>query len=362
MTSFLHMPALEKWDTSLPGKLAVQKNFNHAVEFCRDLTGHKTADGLGLIWMVTGPVIFEQRYGHPPVVLVHPGDYDGNALQQKNHEMRLDNFNVQQSGKSHAKRSIYDSWTEDVKCMLRDEHDSLDYRPIAEHYEALKLAFPVTPADISKLKAAIQKPYQRTDNIEAFVREQKNNLARLADNNHALNDEMAIQLIKSAFTTTSTDTKDFEACFDKFILDNPLAESRTPARFASAVAVYVKNALPHFVAKRTPNLVAHVAEEDATVLSDELVELYALRAEKAKWTSKPPTHPSTSKSAPPPAQSGTPKTARVTKPGAPRFYCWSCGCDFPLGGEHYSHERCKHKRPGHQNMATYANQMGGKKA
>ena len=209
MNSFLHMPAIEKWNETFPGKLALQRNFNLAVEFCRDLTGHKTADGLGLIWMVTGPVLFEQRYGHAPVVLVHPGDYDGNALNQKNQETRLDNFNVQQAGYSHAKRAIYASWSEEVKMILRDEHDSLDYRPIAEHYEALKLVFPVTANDIATLKSSIRNPFKRSDNIAAFVREQKNNLARLADNNHHLNDEMAIELLKTAFTTTSTDVQDF---------------------------------------------------------------------------------------------------------------------------------------------------------
>jgi hypothetical protein len=365
MNSFLHMPAIEKWNESLPAQLAARRNFNLAVDFCRDLTSHMTDDGHGLVWFVTGPLIFEQRYGHAPVVLVNPGDFIGNQVLQKNQEIVLDKFNFQQAGKAHAKRAIYASWTDDIKTMLRDEHDSLDYRPIHEHYEALFLAFPVTSADISKLKAAVQKPYQRTDNIEAFLKEQKNNLVRLADNNHALNDEMAIQLIKSAFTTTPTDIKDFEACFDKFILDNPLAEGRTPARFTSAVAVYVKNALPHFVAKRATSFMAKAAEQDimeSTELTDEQTELHALRAEKAKWTNKPSAHPPKSANVSSPQPSGAPKTARVTKPGAPRFYCWSCGCDFPIGGEHYSHERCKKKKPGHQNMATYANQMGGKKA
>ena len=315
--------------------------------------------------MVTGPVLFEQRYGHAPVVLVHPGDYDGNALNQKNQETRLDNFNVQQAGYSHAKRAIYASWSEEVKMILRDEHDSLDYRPIAEHYEALKLVFPVTANDIATLKASIRNPFKRSDNIAAFVREQKNNLARLADNNHHLIVEMAIELFKTAFTTTSTDVQDFSPCFDKFILDNPQVADRTPARFATAVSNYVTNSLSHFVAKRATNLMAKAAEyntEDDAVMMDEQTELQALRAEKAAWTKNPPAHPSKSAKVPSPQPSGPPKIARALKAGAPRFYCWSCGCDFPLGGEHYSHERCKHKRPGHQNMASYVNQMGGKKA
>ena len=102
------------------------------------------------------------------VVLVHPGEFAGNQLQQKNQEVLFDSFNFQQAGKSHAKRAIYASWTDEIKRMQRDENDSLEYRLIGDHYEALFLAFPVTHADITTLKAAVQKPYQRTDNIEAL--------------------------------------------------------------------------------------------------------------------------------------------------------------------------------------------------
>ena len=352
MNSFLHIPAIEKWNESLPAQLAARRNFNLAIDFCRDLTSHMTDDGHGLLWFVTGPVIFEQRYGHAPVVLVNPGDFIGNQVQQKNQEIILDKFNFQQAGRAHAKRAIYASWTDDIKTMLRDEHDSLDYRPIHEHYEALFLAFPVTSADIARLKSAIRKPFKRSDNIEAFLKEQKNNLARLTENNHPLNDEMAIDAIKAAFTSNQVDAKDFEPCLDKFVMDNPLAVDRTPARFVAALSTFVKNALPHFAAKRSNNFMAKSVEE-TDIATDcataEQTELLALRAEKAAWTKNPPAHPSKSANVSSPQPSEAPKVARVLKAGAPRFYCWSCGCDFPLGGEHYSHERCKHKRPDHQN-------------
>ena len=177
--------------------------------------------------------------------------------------------------------------------MLRDENDSLEYRSIADHYAALFLAFPVTSADIAKLKSAVQTPYQRTDNIDAFLKEQTNNLARLTENNHALNDAMAIELIRTAFTTNKVDALDFEPCFDKFILDNPNQADRTPARFCGALSIFVKNALPHFVSKRVINFTAKSAEETSVtnITEDEQAELLAFRAEKAAGKSNPPTHP-----------------------------------------------------------------------
>ena len=86
---------------------------------------------------------------------------------------------------------------------------------------------------------------------------------------------MAIQLIKSAYT------KEFESCFDKFILENPIVAYRASARLCIALSTLVKNALPHFVAKRSNNFVANFSEG-----TTEKVELKALRAEKVTWIAR----------------------------------------------------------------------------
>ena len=348
--SFTHMPSIEKWDPDLPAQLALRKNYNLAVDFCRDLTSHKTVDGLGLIWYVTGAVIFQQRYGHAPEEIAHPGDFVGNQLQQRNQELVLDCFNAQQGGKAHAKRAIYESWPMDIKQMLRDQNDSLDYRSIAEHYEELFRSFPITAEDTMRLKLSIQKPFKRTDNIEAFLKEQRNNLARLAENNHALNDELAIELIKSAFTTSATDREDFDHCFDKFVLDNPLAADRTPARFGTAIATFVKNSLSHFMAKRNSNLVAKSAEEDyppshpSQLDVDHQASLASGRHGNQQSTAKKPQKTSHVK-----------KQTKVKQPepGDPPFYCWS----HP-GAMHYSMD-CTNIKTGHKRHSTLANRMGG---
>jgi hypothetical protein len=101
---------------------------------------------------------------------------------------------------------------------------------------------------------------------------------------------------------------------------------------------------------------AILAEADAAN-----VELAALRTAA---TQPPPAHP----------PAGAPKkkaskknnlpvrlTARALLPGAPAWYCHSCGTDFQLGYEHHSYE-CRDRLPGHQKHASYVNQMGGKRA
>ena len=350
MSSFAHMPSIEKWDTDLPAQLALRKNYNLAVDFCRDLTSHKTVDGLGLIWYVTGAVIFQQRYGHAPEVIAHPGDFAGNQLQQRNQELVLDCFNAQQGGKAHAKRSIYESWPLHIKQMLRDQNDSLDYRPVSEHYEELFRSFPITSADIVRLKSAIQKPFQRSDNIEAFLKEQRNNLARLSENNHALNDELAVELIKSAFTSTQEDRQDFDHCFDKFILDNPLAADRTPVRFGAALATFVKNSLSHFMAKRSSNLAAQAAEEDnpPSHPSQSDVDHQASLASGRHGNQQSTVMKSNKKQ-----HVKKQATTKLPEPGDPPFYCWS----HP-GAPHYSMD-CTKIKTGHKRHSTLANRMGG---
>ena len=143
---------------------------------------------------------------------------------------------------------VYRTWPTPIKRLREDANDTLHYCPLHVHYAALRLALPVSEADITKLKNAVTKPYNI---IDAFVKDQKNNIARLVANNHALNNAQALEFMQAAFISTAQDRADFQPCLDKFVMDHPLPAARTTDAFALAIIVYTTNVLPHFVAQNS---------------------------------------------------------------------------------------------------------------
>ena len=239
MSNKLEYPRMALWDSKLSRPLAFQKYEHKAIEFCKELTAQKTVDGQGVSWFVMGPNRFEIVNGRAPVILADPGEYFGTGLEQRNHAMLHDKFEAQQTAVAYAKQQIIASWPADIVALLEDENESLSYRQIYEHFDFLRNNLVITETEVQAIKSAISLPFQRSYNIDAFTKGQLNNIRRLEQANHALNDEDAISAIKSAFTTTHEDRADFSEFFKKFMLDNPLRANRTPNRFVDALNVFV---------------------------------------------------------------------------------------------------------------------------
>ena len=121
---------------------------NQCVHLARDVNGHLTRDGHGIAHVVLGPAAFEARYGVAP----------------------------------------------DVKVSAR---------PFVAG-DALRLLFVVSSADIDNLKDAVSAPFIRGADVAAHLKEQENNLARLAAMNHAVNNRDAVPLIKPVGPTVKT--------------------------------------------------------------------------------------------------------------------------------------------------------------
>ena len=353
-------PSLQDFDVFLPLALAVPRSFNHGVEFAKNII--PSEDGLGLAHLFYTAADFQALYGHAPMLKPHPGGvFAGTALEQRNRQVELDDYETHNHAALYVTMEVYRTWPQSIKRLREDANDTLHYCPLYVHYAALRLALPVSEADITKLKSAVSRPYSRIDIIDAFLKDQQNNIARLAANNHALNTSQAVELMMSAFTSTVQDRLDFQPCMDKFVMDNPLPAARTPAAFALAVAIYATNVLPHFVAQnavRVAKVAAEVPPANPMTSTDHL-ELVALRAEKAAGTMTVAGKPKPKSAAAPSPVVAAARTVRQVAPGAPPFYCWSCGTKFVPTYEHYSFEFCKRKKTGHLKAATFANQMGG---
>ena len=160
-------------------------HFNYVLDFANKIV--ISEDELGLVYLLFTPAEFATRFGHAPIIQVHLGLFAGSALEQRNVQVNLDTFTEQQMTTGYLIMEVHRVWPTDVKRLREDENDSLDYCPLHVHYTALQAALPVSQADVAAIQRAIGKPYARGDIIETFVKEQQNNIARLANNNHALN-------------------------------------------------------------------------------------------------------------------------------------------------------------------------------
>jgi hypothetical protein len=366
MSNKLEYPRMPLWDSKLSRPLGFQKHENKAIEFCKELTGHKTVDGQGISWFVMGPHRFEIVNGRAPVILADPGEYFGSGLEQRNHAMLHEKYEAQQTALAYAKQQIIASWPMDIVSLLEDENESLSYRQIYEHFDFLRNNLVITETEVRTIKSAISLPFQRNDNIDAFTKRQLNNIRRLEQANHALNDEDAISAMKSAFTTTHEDRTDFSEFFKKFMLDNPSRANRTPGRFVDAINTFVAHLLPHFTETRQAMAVSTVPEKAAIGTTDDSDDENptALIAIKSKQKSKgaKPTPPAKTKR----AARGAPfdrsavfkaPAGWVAPTGPPQVsdpvYCWSHGCKG-----HPSNE-CESMKRGHQDGAIYRKQMNG---
>ena len=208
----------------------------------------------------------------------------------------------------------------------------------------------------------IAKAYVSGTHIETYVRRQLENLAHLASAGQPMGPLDAVSKMFSSFQSTATDKEDFARVRSEFLLFHGPHAQQTPQNFAVFIVDFVNNRLAEHrvlnTAARGGLALAATSSNPPSHPSDaDLADYHAYLAYKALPKTK-----SGGAVKPQPAGAATPKPPRIVKvpaAGAPPFYCWSCGTKFNPTYEHYSHDFCKYKKPGHQKAATLANQMGG---
>ena len=123
-------PSLAKFDLTLPKSLALRRNFNQLLDYAKNIV--HSEDGLGLAYLLFTPAEFGIRFGHAPIIKVHPGPFVGTVLEQRNIQRALDTFLDHDMAKAFL---IMD----DIKALREDEHDSLNYCTLCDHNAALRL-------------------------------------------------------------------------------------------------------------------------------------------------------------------------------------------------------------------------------
>ena len=352
MAHKLDSPKLPDVDLTLPESLRLTKHINQCINLARDLTGHLTRDGHGIIHVVIGAVEFQARYNAEPDIKVTARPFQaGDAVDQANARAAEDDFLTQQWAMAYMKSEVYRVWPSEWTRLRTNADDVVDHCPLHEHFAALRLLFVVNSADIDALKAAVSSPFIRGGNVAAHLREQVNNIARLAAMNHAVNNRDAVALIKSSFCSTKVDNEDMAPCFDKFVMDNPFEGDRTPARLTAAIQTFVQNVMPHFTEKRLLSARAHAVTE-------------VINAKKHDQAAANPVGDDDELVSELRAFLATQKTVAKANVNPPkkkvRLYCWTHGAIGHASGGKV--KPCNKPGEGHIFEATFENQMGGKPA
>ena len=351
------------WDIDQPDYLACRKYIVHTDTYGTQIFAEENNHGVTHI--LYSAARFQILKGIAPAPLADPGDYPANIAGGALEGMR-------ESKKAFATQKkcvtlLTNTWEAGlpprIRALLEVNH-SLDHLTVQEQVEQLLVALPLRQVDLVFLAAQISKPYVSGTHIETHVRQQLENLAHLASAGQPMGPLDAVSKMFSSFQSTATDKEDFARVRSEFLLFHGPHAQQTPQNFAVFIVDFVNNRLAEHRVLNTAArgglaLLATSSNPPSHPSDADLADYHAYLAYKALPKGK-----TVGASKTPPAVAAVSKPARsirIPAPGAPPFYCWSCGTKFNPTFEHYSNEYCKFKKPGHQKQATLANQMGGTK-
>ena len=243
----------------------------------------------------------------------------------KQHEFRLRAYIQQQQGLNVVIAAFHSYTSPTVKdsiiAQLGGDSNALEHHPFPIIYAALKLRFGQTSsADLQMLHHKLSQPftYENSDSLPTFINSMTKIFAIYQRANNPLSQHQQISYLIEAIQRSTANDTFRSTIFDWLRTHHDLTSAlRT---FPSLVSqLLITNSIAAPVSSSHPN--------------------YAYAASQP--TSKP--SPTTAAKKP------------TTQPPLPRFhYCWTHGtCSHPSNA-------CLNKAIGHQDKATYPNQMGGK--
>ena len=202
----------------------------------------------------------------------------------------------------------------------------------------------------------MRRAYSRSTGIRPFVADQLRFLGYLTSADQGLSNLDAVNLLKSAFTSTKADKADFGPALAEYLKDHGGIAAQTPTNWCDFIIVFVENRLEHHAETNSAARkgIANAAEVDdeaiMTSISGPLaVEFQAFLAQKNK--AKEPPRRSKRKAA---AISGV-LLSGPAQPGDP-LYCWTHGA---VG---HASDECNHRHKDHIASAGFRNQQRGKAA
>ena len=339
-------------------------------------------DGLGLLWAIMTAALFLARYGAAPQPHADPGNAGANganavALAQWKHDK--DSCKVQ----NMALEILRSLWLSSVFPHLlkpMEVERSLRTRTLEYMVTTLSAQLAVfKQEDFDWLNRELRVPYKIGEDVPAFLAQKLEYIVDLQEAGQAINNMDAVSVLQSLFPARL-----YQLCWQEYAKDHGRIEDRTPANLCAFIVVYADQRLQHAVGHSA--LAAEELQPPAPPAALAAVEPDLLGAFMALVAANPAAANTILRTVAAPqqhqqqqqqpggrgAQQGRggqggrgggrgPAAPAPPLAGHPRFYCHSCGVPQLLKNQHYSNG-CLMPKPGHNNNATFLNQMGGKPA
>ena len=340
----------------VPNAIALLIHEAQAMDIAIAATGHTTDDGHGLGWTLVTPAVFQARFGQPPAPIDEPPPHQGNAGDLRNQQRIWDRFELQEHTAASLRMALINSWPLHWRQAVEVNH-SLNHAHIRDLYVQLRAAFPLTEDDIKMLATTLSAPFKETDNIRAFVNNQKNTLASLVTAGYPLPPLLAIEEMSKAFKSNARDAEDFAPMFSEFRVAHGALAAQTVAHFTAFVITFVEQRLPHHrqanVARRQAHsaLIVPAAPVAFAVAEAAVAQPVQQQAGRGAQQGRGG-HGGRG------GRGGGGRGPAAPHPGQPRPYCHTHGGAVPGQRGHYSNG-CNNPGVNHNWDATFLNQMGG---
>jgi hypothetical protein len=352
------------WDTALPDAFSLEQYISGVIDMAINLTGAYTADGYGLAHEVLTAAEFLILFGVLPAPLGMPADFAGTAANMRNQQRAHDWYAMQTKFMAVLRSAFIAGLPERILRLIEVNGSTRHHIHVSDMITDLRAKLQLTRKDLDMCKEQISKPYQRGALIRPFIADQLRFLGYLSAGGQGLANGDAVDLLKSAFTSTRVDKADFSPAISEYLKDHGGMAAQTPASWCAFITKFVDERLDHHAETNSAarrGIANAAVEDEQTILASMsgplAVEFQAFMAEK----NKPKEPPRRSKrkasevSSKAPGNSAPRQLPSGPKPGDP-LYCWSHGKGHASGG---TVNPCRNPKEGHIYSADFRNQQDG---
>ena len=313
-------------------------------DYAIDIGKGSSLDGYGVLFALYTPAEFFARFGSHPQPRPPMGPCIGTGAQIANWNALSIVTKQQEAALILLKSTLVRITPAELLTPMEDENGSLRHRTTEFIFSGLCTRLSVlTKADIDGLHAQLKVAYSPTIPVETFTAKFQSTLRSLGQAQQPVPNITAIDTLQNCFGT------EWVPCWVKFAQDNPILANRTVPMLCNAISTFSRDSLPILSAHAAIGISliqdqTKILQEQALLIANLQTQLTALQAQGVRKRSVEDIQLPNTRA----------KTGWRKLPLKDRKFCWSCG---PCG---HTGIQCNFPKDGHQETATWKNQMHSK--
>jgi hypothetical protein len=314
-------------------------------DYAIDIGRSSSLDEYGVLFALYTPAGFFSRFGVHPQPRPPMGPCTGKGAQIANWNALNIVTKQQEAALILLKSTLVKVIPAELLTPMEDDNGSLRNRTSEFIFSTLcNRLSTLTKIDIDNLHAQLKIAYSPSMPVEAFTSKFQSTLRSLAQAQQPVPNITAIDNLQECFGS------EWAPCWVKFAQDNPILADRTVPLLSVAISAFARDALPILSAQAAIGISliqdqTKMLQEQASIIASLQTQLSALQAQGTR--KRPPEDlelPNTRS-----------KAANWRKvPLKDRKFCWSCGPCGHMGSQ------CNFPKDGHQETATWKNQLQSK--